>query len=451
MNARLVDFVCTAIRYAGSGDELEAQRLLDSPFSAVRRADARALAIAPNRVPLDREGSRASDRFGSALRSLRGEAASARELLATIVSAFSLGDGAPHERQTLDALEAESVAFDLRRGESPLDPRAFAAFLQDHFAGTRSLATHDIHPFARREPEVPHPVHRRTLRFSASALEMYAECERKWFYRYVCSAVEDPGSPASFYGSAFHLALENFHGDVPRPDGADPESLLTRLVAWINAAFDKYRSGFGGEIEFELHRRRARRTARRYIAWLLERSRSAPFTVVGREAEVELDLQGYTFIGYIDRIDRDDVSGALTVVDYKTGHIAESAREYRDDITRFIEFQLPFYYWAQTMKGERVTRLALVPLREPHGEVVPVELEVVPLSAPPIRGRARSGTIGIDELERARTKMVEIARYLTEERIVRFPPAMNPEVCTYCVYRHSCRERPVAEAERFHR
>ena len=86
--------------------------------------------------------------------------------------------------------------------------------------------------------------------------------------------------------------------------------------------------------------------------------------MIGTETAVELELDGYAFIGYIDRLDRDDATAAVTVVDYKTGNIAESADEYRAKVASFVDFQLPFYYWARTAAGDRVTRLALVPLKE---------------------------------------------------------------------------------------
>jgi RecB family exonuclease len=301
-------------------------------------------------------------------------------------------------------------------------------------------------------PEQPASVVRRRGHYSASSLGMYAECERKWYYRYVCASVEDPGSSASFYGTAFHFALEHFHQAYPRADAAPAQTLENALDGWINTAFERYRIGFATNVEFELQRRRARRTAKRYLAWFLARSRAHPFTVIGTEALAELTLEGYHFIGYIDRLDRDDATGAVSVLDYKTGAIATSAAEYRAAVAEFVDFQLPFYYWARTAAGDRVTRLALVPLKDALLEVVPVELEVV-LTASPQRGRNGSafGTIGIDELERARTRMIELARTLSDAPIVRFAVTGDCEACTYCAYRNACRERPLAHEERFGR
>jgi RecB family exonuclease len=370
-------------------------------------------AIDAERVPLGHERLVAARRFAKALRELARldrDGTAQNELAAAVHRVFELA--APNAEPSLDA-------------PAPLGPYA---------------------------PETPGVVKRRRTHFSASSLGSYAECERKWYYRYVCSAVEDKGSSASFYGTAFHWALERFHQEFPRADAASPETLATKLDGWIQTAFERHKAGFDTNVEYELQTRRARRTARKYLEWFLERSRAHPFSVIGAEEAAELELEGYQFIGYIDRLDRDDATGAVTVVDYKTGSIAESASEYRDDVARFVDFQLPFYYWARTAQGDRVTRLSLLPLKDALRDVQPVELEVVPIAAPAARNSdATVGTIGIDELERARAKMIELARRLSDEPLESFAVTNDPDACTFCAYQNACRLRPLRREDRFGR
>jgi RecB family exonuclease len=474
LSARLADFLVTAIRYAAHGGDADAERLLSSPYSRIGRTDARALAVAARRrgrfvealasglVPLDAATARALARFGAGLARIaadyRTQGSSAPELIAVIELAFDLADAADEtERATLRAARtaAEGIAAAAPSGSEGWRPEALAAAIEALFAPGAQPAPEPAarpQPLRFHPPEQRAPVARRRGHYSASSLGMYAECERKWFYRYVCAAVEDPGSSASFYGTAFHYALEHFHQAYPRADAAPAQALESALEGWINTAFERYRIGFATNVEFELQRRRARRTAKRYLAWFLERSRAHPFTVIGTEALAELTLEGYHFIGYIDRLDRDDATGAVSVLDYKTGSIATSAAEYRAAVAEFVDFQLPFYYFARTAAGDRVTRLALVPLKDALLPVVPVELEVV-LTAAPERRRSESaaGTIGIDELERARARMIQLARTLSDEPIVRFKATNDCEACTYCAYRNACRERPLAHEDRFGR
>lgn len=272
--------------------------------------------------------------------------------------------------------------------------------------------------------------------FSASALNAYTECARKWFYRYACAAVEDPGSSASAYGTAFHLALEDFHGDFPRPRGADRLAMRNRVRECVTWAFERNRDGFETRVEFELQVRRAQRTAQRYVDWLLVQELEAPFEVLGREVSAEVDLDGRAFVGFIDRLDRDERTGDVGVVDYKTGSIATSAAEYCEKVRRFRDFQLPFYYWARTAAGDRVSKLVLIPLKDALLDVRPVVLEV-------------GKTIRLDDLERSREKMIELSTQLASGEIRHFEPTKNAAACTYCAYQTACANKPPAEAQRF--
>lgn len=300
-----------------------------------------------------------------------------------------------------------------------------------------------------QEPRAPLPGRKH---FSASSLNLYAECPRKWFFRYLCNAVEDKPTSASAYGTAFHAALEAFHKVYPSVVGVPSRDLEMRLEGELNTAFETHRINFSSEVEYRLNRRRARRTAKKYLAWLQERAKKEPFEVIGCEIKADIELDGVEFRGYIDRVDRDQQSGRVTVFDYKTGSIATSAAEYRKMINDNDEFQLSYYYWAQTQAGETVRSLALVPLRESHLDVAPVELEIVP-SAPPVKVSDSStrGVIPVIELERARTAMVELARALSSGSIEHFPATDDPYPCRYCVYAPSCREKPVDDMLAFAR
>lgn len=308
--------------------------------------------------------------------------------------------------------------------------------------------------FSLREriaPEAGAGVRTHNPRFSASQLNTYVECSRKWFFRYLCAAVEDKGSSASFYGTAFHAALENLHEEYPKPGEADAAEMDRKLQGYVNAAFDVFSAKFETPVELELQRRRARRTAHKYVEWLVAQARRAPFTVIGCELSAELQIEGFDFIGYIDRLDRDDRTGAVSVIDYKTGSIATTAADYREKVRQFKDFQLPFYYWARTEEGDRVSRLALVPLKDALLDVRPISLEVVPVSAEVARSQSTTGVIPIGELERARTRMVEICRELTSGSLTAFPVTDDPAACTYCAYTAACPNRPYPVEERFGR
>lgn len=422
-------FFGSAQRWCRAGSESDLAAMLRLPQSGVAHDAAAAYATLAARagrllesIDEGRLGLPAEDRDAAVT-----FAARARRLRA---AAESLDDGALRD--------AIAAIFGLKAGEPALpNPHSSEAGFE--------LAD-------AVDPEPPAGVRGRTAHFSASSLNAYAECARKWFYRYACGAIEDPGSSAAAYGTAFHAALEDFHEEFPRPRRAQEASMRRRVEECVTWAFERNREGFDTAVEFELQRRRARRTAQRYIDWLLVQETVAPFEVIGREVPADLELGGQPFVGFIDRLDRDERSGGIGVVDYKTGSIATSAAEYREKIRRFRDFQLPFYYWARTAEGDRVTRLALVPLKDALLDVRPIVLEIV---AGPVTESRRSdaplGTIAIAELERAKARMIELSAGLASGTIGRFAVTDDPSACTYCAYANACAHKPPDAPERFAR
>jgi RecB family exonuclease len=416
-SAHVRSFVEDAVRWHRSGSEESLARMLRSSRSGVAHdvAAAYATLAARSGALLD-----AIDRGRLALPSpdrdaVLGFARRARRIRS--LPADETGDA-------LRASIAEIFEFALASGPARTVPEE-SADLSAEFELTQP-----------REPEAATGVAGWQKHFSASALNTYAECSRKWFYKYACAAIEDRGSAASAYGSAFHLALEDFHGDFPRPRSSEEAAMRPRVRECVTWAFERNRQGFESKVEFELQVRRAQRTAQRYVDWLLAQEKEAPFEVLGREVAAEIDLNGRPFVGYIDRLDRDDRSGGIGVVDYKTGSIATSAKEYAEKVARFEDFQLPFYYWARTEAGDRVTRLVLIPLKDALLDVAPVVLKV-------------GSNIGVAELERSRDRMIELSERLASGTIAGFEVATNSSACTYCTYALACPSKPAPEARRF--
>jgi RecB family exonuclease len=456
-----VTSIVAHLRFAAGESDADARAALRSKLAPIDPGDARTLLAsagdAANVLDVIAAGSAGNGReFAHALRSIarayRVPDAGFGDVLAAIARVLDV------PAATLAALARIARDFDAARALGPTWEAAEAIDeIVAELDGVPALAPaagFDA-PAPVVAPEPATPVTSRRATFSASSLNTFAECERKWYYRYVCSAVEDRGSSASFYGIAFHAALEDFHGTHTRFEASDAASLASVLDFAIASSFDRHRTRFDAPVEFELQKRRARRTGKRYVAWLIERATREPFTVVGCETSADVTLGGHPFIGFIDRLDRDDATGGITVVDYKTGAIAKSAGEYLADVLAFRDFQLPFYYWARTAAGDRVTRLALVPLKDALLDVAPIELtvldRVVQRPRPPGRSASTTAQIGVADLERARDRMIELAGTLASPTIAHYAATDDPDACRYCAYKDACRERPLVAEERFGR
>ena len=422
-------FLAAATAWSRSGDEHQAARILRSPLSGVpQELGAAYIALS------QREGS-LLDLIARERLAVSGET---RDTLLAFTAALRDLSRLPPETADAERTKYIYERFNLR----------LESFPQPEEVEDESAAFQLAQPLSA-EPGTGVATH--NPRFSASQLNTYVECARKWYFRYLCSAVEDKGSSASYYGTAFHAALETLHQEYPNPREADAVEMDRKLQGYINVAFDSFRNMFETPVELELQRRRARRTAHKYIEWLVAEARRAPFTVIGCELPAELQIGGFDFIGYIDRLDRDDRTGAVSVMDYKTGSIAATAAEYREKVRQFKDFQLPFYYWARTEAGDRVSRLALIPLKDALLDVRPITLEVVAVPAEVARSQSARGVIPIGELERARQRMVEICGELTSGKIESFSVAEDPAACTFCAYTAACPNRPYPIEERFAR
>ena len=265
---------------------------------------------------------------------------------------------------------------------------------------------------------------------------------------------KNKGSSAATYGTAFHLALEDFHaGSIRVRVHEDEREMRAAIVDDVKWAFERNRDGFDTAIEFELQLRRAQRTAQRYVDWLLAQGASRAV----RSDRPRSPRQHRTRRPRVRRLHR-PARSRRTHRKRRLSSITRPAisrrpaAEYREKVRTFRDFQLPFYYWARTEAGDRVSRLALLPLKDALLDVRPVELEVtIARDDAKTRNDAATGTISVADLERARARMIEVCDRLTSGEIERFAVTTDPGACVYCAYALACAGKPAPAEEKFGR
>ena len=167
---------------------------------------------------------------------------------------------------------------------------------------------------------------------SASALQNYLACPAKFYYYSVCGLKEqDEVSEtlqANDIGNVFHKTMQDLYD---RPD-----QTVTR--AWLQTVLkgtlirDKVRARIldalhtfevtGRNIIFEdLVCRYVRKAVQRDLE-LLDKEHKDHFRILGLEKDLTAEIDGFRFIGYIDRLDSLE-PGVLRVVDYKTGKVTD--------------------------------------------------------------------------------------------------------------------------------
>jgi RecB family exonuclease len=290
-------------------------------------------------------------------------------------------------------------------------------------------------------PEPPRAIVAPPMTFSASRLNSFVTCGRRWFFEYLCDAVEDRGSIHATYGKVVHQALEALHREVREPAAVHPRAIVDRFLREIDVAFGKARPDFASQFEYEVARLQARRAAPRYVDWLVKSAVLAPMEIVEVESVNRLRAGGHDFVGYIDRVDRPLGGGALTIFDYKTGRVPDDPRAYLEAVRTGDEAQLALYYFMRRARGDDVARVALVSIRDIHDDVRVLALDIVEDGAdvPPFRSGTAACTRAV--LDASLAALVRRCDLLTKEGLAHFAVGDDPP-CRFCAYLTACRERP---------
>jgi superfamily I DNA/RNA helicase/RecB family exonuclease len=178
------------------------------------------------------------------------------------------------------------------------------------------------------EPGPDDGVIRAPLRLTPSQAEAYETCPRRYVFERRLD-VGDSFSPYVLFGSLIHAVLEESERSAMARE--EPRSRLDEALDVLDDLLDSV--DFGGPVLAAAWRRRAvELLTRLYSEW----PGSAP---VGLEHELSLEIDGTTWRGRADRVERDG-GGRLRIVDYKTG----TGQPTKDDAAGSL--QLGFYLMA---------------------------------------------------------------------------------------------------------
>lgn len=181
--------------------------------------------------------------------------------------------------------------------------------------------------------------------FSVTSLMIYAQCPRRYYYRYILRVPElGTGSGKLVDGDGLNpLQRGNIVHRVC--EKVDPQHSVDELLQWASA--------MEGISLTRAEERALRKIIDRYVA-----SEYYSFVAAGqveREVEFALAIEDYTITGTIDQILTAD--DGLAVIDLKTNHITP---EQVQDTAASYFWQLRIYAWAvQQLKGQPVSKTQL--------------------------------------------------------------------------------------------
>lgn len=173
------------------------------------------------------------------------------------------------------------------------------------------------------------PSHTPKEKISASALRDYIACPFRYFLKHLCDmrTIEPDRKEwnAREFGNVLHWILEDFGNSADAKDSSDPEF----IGKWFSARLDEIVAMLHGpspalaiRIQAEALRQRLLWTAR-----IQAQERATGWQIMEVERKISIPVGDMTITARIDRIDRHEKTGALRVVDYKTGSGIKGVKE----------------------------------------------------------------------------------------------------------------------------
>jgi len=233
------------------------------------------------------------------------------------------------------------------------------------------------------------------MRLSYSSISTYETCPAKYRFQYEERLPTAP-SPALSFGDSLHRALHRFHARPVPVAPSLPELLEMLEDVWVS-------EGYADPAEEQTYREHARQVLAQY-----HRENAHAYRIpAALEFRFEIEVEGITLSGVIDRMDRIP-GGGYEIIDYKTNRRLPP----RERIDR--DLQLSIYHLAARevwgIEPERLTLYYLLPNQRMS------------------TARTRED---LDELRR------RIAIVAERIQAGRFEPRQNP-ICDWCEFQARC-------------
>ena len=233
------------------------------------------------------------------------------------------------------------------------------------------------------------------IRLSYSSISTYELCPLQYKLRYLEGK---PGrrTPALAFGESLHEALRRFHA---RPVPVAPT--VAQLVGFLDDAWE--RGAYRSAEEERQYRDHAKEVLIAY-----HRDNAEAFRVpVALEQRFQIDVDGVTVSGIIDRMDRHP-DGSYEIVDYKTNRRLPPRKYVEHDLQLSIYYLAAWEVWG--ILPDRLTLYFLLP------------------------GQPMTVTRTPEDLDTTRSRIAEVAAGI---RSGAFAPREN-RLCDWCDYQASC-------------
>ena len=178
------------------------------------------------------------------------------------------------------------------------------------------------------------------------------------------------------FGSLVHQVVEDFGRDEVARELADPKAIHNYFVEQLRTVIaTRYGSKppLPVQVQAEIAERRLQAAAHAQA-----KEYAAGWRITGTEREIDGEINGLAVRGRIDRVERNEETGVLRVLDYKTSGKAKSPLDAhtarrtdttpdyaavdvvikgKDRPSGWVDLQLPLYYWALETEADNELQL----------------------------------------------------------------------------------------------
>jgi hypothetical protein len=284
------------------------------------------------------------------------------------------------------------------------------------------------------------------FRFSASAINLYLHCPRKFYFTYLLHLNQATEVGATF-GTVLHRVLERLHTWVGRqPIRPVYEQALVQAELEFANCWQEAAKGFEFPAVEKAHRVRARRMLERYVRVEFQRL-DIPISTQNEIAfEPGFQLGSFPVAGRIDRVD-EFANGSRTIIDYKTGNEDDGPNALIKSFLNIAhkpnwkasDYQLPLYYFYWLEKfGQPPRFLAHYQLRNPKGPRL-TQIEIKPgFPTDEELGKGTRKYIYSSELEQVKIQLLGLLEKMNRDNND-FPamPAAYRQ-CERCPFNFAC-------------
>lgn len=155
-------------------------------------------------------------------------------------------------------------------------------------------------------------------KFSFTQLAAFENCPRQYQYAHIFK-IQPPGRHTFSYGQSLHKALELFYKLLQQGEEPIKEKLLELFEkAWISDWYDS-----------KAHEAKQKKKGEETLSAYFESNKDSMKAPLFIEKDFNLKIEGATFQGKIDRIDK--VKDGVEIVDYKTGRVKTQKEVDKDE------------------------------------------------------------------------------------------------------------------------